>query len=119
VKRAESDPRHKMALVFRSYLGLSSRWPLTADPLRQMDYQIWCGPSMGAFNQWVKGSFLEAPENRSVGLVALNLLLGASVCTRAAWLRSQGVVLPPAAARFRPMERQEILRLIRPDGGHP
>ncbi|MFC1817240.1 PfaD family polyunsaturated fatty acid/polyketide biosynthesis protein, partial [Thermodesulfobacteriota bacterium] len=58
IERAETDPKHKMALVFRSYLGCSSNWANTGEPSRRIDYQIWCGPSMGAFNEWVKGSFL-------------------------------------------------------------
>ncbi|MFM7098809.1 MAG: PfaD family polyunsaturated fatty acid/polyketide biosynthesis protein [Gemmataceae bacterium] len=78
VTRAEKDPRHKMALVFRWYLGQSSRWANSGEPTRVVDYQIWCGPAMGAFNEWVKGSFLEKPENRKAGVVALNLLYGAS-----------------------------------------
>jgi len=64
VTRAEQDPKHKMALTFRWYLGLSSRWANAGDAGRQMDYQIWCGPAMGAFNEWTKGSFLEEPANR-------------------------------------------------------
>jgi trans-AT polyketide synthase/acyltransferase/oxidoreductase domain-containing protein len=32
------------------------------DETRRMDYQIWCGPAMGAFNDWVRGSFLEAAQ---------------------------------------------------------
>ncbi len=53
-----------MALVFRSYLGQSSRWAIQGTPDRKMDYQIWCGPAMGAFNQWVQNSFLEGPDHR-------------------------------------------------------
>ena len=37
VEPAEKDPRHKMALVFRSYLGQSSRWATTGDPSRRID----------------------------------------------------------------------------------
>src|SRR5262249_49414437 len=77
VERAQRDPKHKMALVFRSYLGLSSRWANAGEPSRAMDYQVWCGPAMGAFNEWVKGTFLEQPENRRAADVALNLLFGA------------------------------------------
>ena len=64
--RAEADPHHKMALVFRWYLGLSSRWANVGEASRVVDYQVWCGPAMGAFNEWVKGSFLEEPGNRRV-----------------------------------------------------
>jgi len=78
VTRAEKDPKHKMALVFRWYLGQSSRWANSGESTRVVDYQIWCGPAMGAFNEWVRGSFLEKPENRKAGIVALNLLHGAT-----------------------------------------
>lgn len=59
-----------MALVFRWYLGLSSRWANAGEPGRQLDYQVWCGPAMGAFNEWVKGTPLEATANRTVVGVA-------------------------------------------------
>ncbi len=102
VERAYRDPKHKMALVFRWYLGLSSNWAITGDPARQLDYQIWCGPAMGAFNEWVKGSHLEAPEDRGAVQIAYNLLEGAAVVTRAQQLRSFGVPVPPTAFHFTP-----------------
>jgi PfaD family protein len=102
VARAESDPRHKMALTFRSYLGLSSRWAIDGESDRRLDYQIWCGPAMGAFNAWTAGSFLADPANRMVSQVAKNLLEGAAVVTRAQQLRSYGVAVPAAAFDYRP-----------------
>jgi PfaD family protein len=100
--RAARDPKHKMALAFRWYLGLSSRWAIAGDPGRKMDYQIWCGPAMGAFNAWAKGSFLEPLENRTVAQIALNLLEGAAVVTRAQQLRSYGAPVPASAFHFEP-----------------
>ena len=91
-----------MALLFRSYLGQSSRWAIAGEQPRRMDYQIWCGPAMGAFNSWVSGSFLEAPEERRVVQVARNLLEGAAVITRAQQFRSYGVPIPAVAFDFRP-----------------
>ncbi len=102
VARAEADPKHRMALVFRSYLGLSSRWAIDGVSERLTDYQIWCGPAMGAFNTWVAGSFLEAPAQRTVAQVALNLLEGAAVITRAQQLRTFGLPIPSSAFDFRP-----------------
>ena len=102
VERAEADPKHKMALVFRSYLGLSSRWAIAGDSTRRTDYQIWCGPAMGAFNRWTRGSFLADPEARSVVQVARNLMEGAAVVTRSQQLRSYGVPVPPEAFDYRP-----------------
>jgi PfaD family protein len=100
--RAAVDPKHRMALVFRWYLGKSSRWAISGEPRRRADYQIWCGPAMGAFNAWVKGSFLEDPAERTVAQIALNLLEGAVVVARAQQLRSFGVPVPAAALGFRP-----------------
>jgi PfaD family protein len=102
VGKAEQNPKHKMALVFRSYLGQSSRWAIAGDSSRRTDYQIWCGPAMGAFNQWTAGSFLAEPAARSVVQVALNLMEGAAVVTRAQQLRSYGVPVPSAGFDFRP-----------------
>ncbi|MBX3251858.1 MAG: PfaD family polyunsaturated fatty acid/polyketide biosynthesis protein [Myxococcales bacterium] len=99
---AASDPKHEMALCFRWYLGLSSRWAITGEPSRRLDYQIWCGPAMGAFNDWVRGSFLEPPEARSVVQIARNLLEGAAVITRAHQLRTYGAPVPAEAFAFRP-----------------
>ena len=102
VDRAEREPRHRMALVFRSYLGLSSRWAITGDPDRQPDYQIWCGPAIGAFNRWAAGGPLAQPARRTVVQIALNLLEGAAMVTRAHQLRCYGVPVPAEAFAPRP-----------------
>ncbi len=103
IDRAARDPKHKMALVFRWYLGQSSRWANAGEPTRKVDYQVWCGPSMGAFNEWAKGSFMEDPRQRRVVPVALNLLYGAAVLQRVQLLRAQGVVLPTECSQWRPL----------------
>lgn len=91
LERANKDPRHKMALVFRWYLGLSSRWAITGDESRKMDTQIWCGPGIGAFNAWTRGTFLESPAERRVAVVAANLMAGAAALSRTRQLLQQGV----------------------------
>jgi PfaD family protein len=108
IELAEKNPKHKMALVFRSYLGRSSNWANHGDPSRKIDYQIWCGPAMGAFNLWTRGSFLAKSEHRDTVTVAMNLLFGAAVATRINWLRHQGISLPQAAARIEPLELTKI-----------
>ena len=112
VARAESDPKHRMALVFRSYLGQASDWANSGDASRKGDYQIWCGPAMGAFNEWARGSFLEASDRRDVVTLGMNLLVGAAALARVGWLRAQGVPLPRAARRFLPRDRAELAALV-------
>jgi trans-AT polyketide synthase/acyltransferase/oxidoreductase domain-containing protein len=106
LERASRNPKMKMALIFRWYLGLASRWAILGEKEREYDFQIWCGPAMGAFNAWAKGSFLEAPANRSVSQIAYNLLEGASVIGRAGQLRSYGVPVPIEAFDYRPRRIQ-------------
>jgi trans-AT polyketide synthase, acyltransferase and oxidoreductase domains len=112
IERAELDPKHRMALVFRWYLGLSSRWANHGEASRKIDYQVWCGPAMGAFNEWVRGSFLEAWQNRRVVPVALNILHGACVLNRVQALRCQGVSLPRQSVDLTPREPAEIQELL-------
>jgi PfaD family protein len=108
IERALRDPKVKMALVFRWYLGMSSHWANTGDPDRIVDYQIWCGPAMAAFNDWVRGSFLEPPENRRVATVAMNILYSAAVLARARIATVQGIGLPPGVPRLAPLELSQI-----------
>ena len=111
--RASREPKHKMALLFRAYLGQSSRWANLGDSSRQLDYQIWCGPSMGAFNAWARGTFLEDPKRRHVVNVAHNLMLGAAILSRCSALRGLGVALPEAAEQFSPKKDSELALLHR------
>ncbi len=102
IVRAERDPKHKMALVFRWYLGRSSHWAIEGSIPRRADYQIWCGPAQGAFNAWAKGTFLEEPTNRTVVQIARNLLEGAAVVSRAQQLRTYGVPVPAGVFQYVP-----------------
>ncbi len=89
VEKAKNDPKFKMALIFRWYLGQSPVWANSGDASRKIDYQIWCGPAMGAFNEWAKDSFLENIGERRVVTVAYNILFGAAVLQRANQLTQQ------------------------------
>ena len=102
LERANQNPKRKMALVFRWYLGLSSRWSNSGEAGREMDYQIWCGPAMGAFNEWTRDTYLAAPENRRAPEVAEHLMQGAAYLYRLQQLRAQGVTLPASLAAYKP-----------------
>ncbi|WP_190131193.1 PfaD family polyunsaturated fatty acid/polyketide biosynthesis protein [Streptomyces mashuensis] len=99
--RAEGDPKFRMALVFRWYLGMTSRWAVTGEPGRAADWQVWCGPAMGAFNGWAAGTPLAPPAGRRVAAVAEHLMRGAAYQTRLAHLRATGVRVPAACADYR------------------
>ncbi len=103
IGRAASNPKRKMALIFRWYLGLASHWATLGEKGREMDYQIWCGPSMGAFNDWVKGTCLAEPGGRRVADVARHIMTGASFLYRIQNLKIQGLKIPARCAQYRPL----------------
>ena len=102
IERVKDNPKRKMALIFRWYLGLSSRWSNSGEQGREADYQIWAGPAMGAFNYWVKGSYLEEVSNRKTVEVGWHIMTGATYLYRLRLLQIKGIWLPPACEMYVP-----------------
>jgi PfaD family protein len=102
IELAEKNPKKKMALIFRWYLGLSSRWSNSGEAGREMDYQIWCGPSMGSFNDWTRATYLVKPENRHVADVTAHLFAGAAWQYRVQQLKLAGLNLPARYQSYYP-----------------
>jgi trans-AT polyketide synthase, acyltransferase and oxidoreductase domains len=102
IAKAEADPKKKMALIFRWYLGLSSRWSVIGDEERKMDYQIWCGPGMGTFNDWVHGTYLEGPEQRHIVDINRQLLHGCTYQYRVQQVLVAGGSLPTEIRTYYP-----------------
>jgi len=107
IEKAQQNPKKKMALVFRWYLGLSSRWSNAGVAGREFDYQIWSGPAMGAFNDWVAATYLHDYKNRYVVDVAEQLMYGAAYQHRIQVLKSQGLYLPAQYQRYVPQAPRE------------
>uniref|UniRef100_A0A2Z2H198 [acyl-carrier-protein] S-malonyltransferase n=1 Tax=Herpetosiphon sp. B060 TaxID=2002978 RepID=A0A2Z2H198_9CHLR len=76
IERAERNPRQKLALTFKWYFDQSIQWAIHGDLSRKVDFQIACGPALGAFNQWVKGTPLERWQARHVDTIADSLMHG-------------------------------------------
>ncbi|MDC8758419.1 ACP S-malonyltransferase [Janthinobacterium fluminis] len=74
IVKAEANPKHKMALVFRWYFGYTSRLALAGSQDERVNYQVHTGPALGAFNQWVKGTPLESWSNRHADEIGKKLL---------------------------------------------
>ncbi|MFD4953032.1 ACP S-malonyltransferase [Streptomyces sp. NPDC058451] len=82
VERAEQDPRHRMALVFRWYFVHSTRMAMRGDPAERVNYQIHTGPAIGAFNRFAAGTALADWRNRHVDAVAEALMAAAAQVLR-------------------------------------
>ncbi|KWX85968.1 malonyl CoA-ACP transacylase [Paenibacillus riograndensis] len=74
IEKAEQNPKHKMALIFKWYFAYSTRIAMSGDIEHKVDFQVHCGPALGAFNQWVKGGPFELWRNRHVDEIGIHLM---------------------------------------------
>ncbi|MDP4180290.1 MAG: ACP S-malonyltransferase [Bacillota bacterium] len=74
IERAGRNPKYKMAMIFKWYFRYASELALNGNPGQKVDYMIYCGPAMGAFNQWVKGTRLEDWRNRHVDEIGIMIV---------------------------------------------
>lgn len=80
IEKAKQNPKHKMALVFRWYFGHSQRAAMEGLEDYRVDFQVHCGPALGAFNQWVRGTPLESWQNRHVDHIGELMMREAATC---------------------------------------
>jgi PfaD family protein len=106
--KANANSKLKMALVFRWYLGQASRWAINGLTDRRTDWCVFCGPSLGAFNEWVAGSHYEDPANRRVADLAGLLLHGAAVIKRLAMARDLGLLPDDYYLNLTPLDPEEL-----------
>lgn len=74
IEKANKNPKHKMALLFRAYFHQTTHWALAGKAGKVMNYQIHCGPALGTFNRWMAGSSWEDWHNRHVDQIAMRLM---------------------------------------------
>lgn len=75
IVKAEANPKHKMALVFRWYFSYTTQLAFAGKHEERINYQVHTGPALGAFNQWVKGTPLESWSNRHADEIGKKLML--------------------------------------------
>ena len=72
------SPKQKMALIFRWYFIHTTRLAMRGTEDEKVNYQVHCGPALGSFNQWVKGTELESWRNRHVSDIGERIMKGAA-----------------------------------------
>ncbi|MEU5796213.1 ACP S-malonyltransferase [Streptomyces sp. NPDC047813] len=86
---AGTDPKQQLAAVFRAYFTRGFRLAVTGDQHSRVDYQVHCGPAMGAFNQVVADTGLHSWRARTVAAIA-DILMGGAAAHLTARLREFG-----------------------------
>lgn len=74
LQRAQQNPKVGLGLLFRWYFAKSTRVALAGVEDEKVDFQIQCGPALGAFNSWVAGTELADWKNRHVDHIGQRLM---------------------------------------------
>ena len=74
IQKAEKNPKHKMALIFRWFFWHSTNVAIKGVESEKVNFQIHTGPALGSFNQWVKGTDLEDWRSRHVDKIAIKIM---------------------------------------------
>ncbi len=90
IQKAMTSGKYKMAMIFKEYFKQSTAFAVKGDPQNLVDYQIHCGPALGAFNAWVAGSPLADWRNRHADDIASLLTMGAANYINKQTLHLQG-----------------------------
>jgi trans-AT polyketide synthase, acyltransferase and oxidoreductase domains len=75
---AAASGKKKMALMFRWYFVHTTRLALQGDQDRRVDFQVHCGPALGAFNQWAGSGRFSTWRGRHVHEIAEALMHAAA-----------------------------------------
>lgn len=78
IRVAEVSPKQQMAYLFRWYFGFSIRAARGGDEKHKVDFQVNCGPALGAFNQWAKHTDVTSWRNRHVDVIGEMIMNGAA-----------------------------------------
>jgi trans-AT polyketide synthase, acyltransferase and oxidoreductase domains len=78
LEKAERDPRTRLALVFKWYFVHTTRLAIRGVPGEKANYQVHCGPAMGALNRFLDGTDLEDWRGRHVDVLGERLMHGAA-----------------------------------------
>ncbi len=99
LRTAECNPKYRMALLFKWYCAHSIEIALAGNLAERANFQIHCGPAMGAFNRFVRGTDLDHWQNRHVDVIADRLMQGAAALVQGhAKSRESVMGAPPVVA---------------------
>lgn len=88
IERAEQDPKRRMALTFTWYFAKATRVAMEGDTDSRVDFQIPCGPALGALNERLRGTAQEDWRHRHPDDLARLIMTGAAdLLSRATHIR--------------------------------
>jgi trans-AT polyketide synthase/acyltransferase/oxidoreductase domain-containing protein len=71
---AARQPKQRLAMILRWYWINANRLAMVGDERHRTDWQVHCGPAMGAFNEWARGGRFEDWRARHVDDIAFALM---------------------------------------------
>ena len=79
IRKADNNPKYRMSLIFRWYFHNATVSAISGDMDNKVNFQIHCGPALGAFNECVRGTELESWKNRHVDSIGIFLMEGTAM----------------------------------------
>ncbi len=74
IDRAEKNEKYKMALILKQYFRYATNAAIEGNESKKANFQILCGSSMGAFNQWISSTAYSDFKKRHVDEIGLRLI---------------------------------------------
>ncbi|WP_435297344.1 PfaD family polyunsaturated fatty acid/polyketide biosynthesis protein [Streptomyces sp. YPW6] len=103
IERAEQDPKRRMALTFTWYFAKATRVAMEGDAGSRVDFQIPCGPALGALNERLRGTPQEDWRHRHPDDIARLIMTGAAeLLSRAAHLSTPSTTVAAGRVGVRP-----------------
>ena len=78
INRVRNNPKREMAMIFKWYLENAVSLALAGQETDTINFQVYCGSCLGAFNQWVAGTGLENWHTRHVDAINKKLIEAAA-----------------------------------------
>ncbi|WP_144558024.1 ACP S-malonyltransferase [Shouchella miscanthi] len=67
-------PKSQIQEVLKFYLKNTVQLAIKGEASQKVNFNIYCGPALGAFNRWIKGTELENWRNRNIDVIAKKLI---------------------------------------------
>lgn len=88
------SPKLMMARLFQWYFARTNRAAIAGHTEDKLNFQIHCGPAMGACNRWLKGTRLESWRERHVDELGELLMRGAAQVLSERFAALSGATVP-------------------------
>ncbi|MFJ8525107.1 ACP S-malonyltransferase [Bacillus cereus] len=75
--RYRKNSKQELQIILKWYMEYAKGLAIQGKREQKVNFHIYCGPALGAFNEWVKDTYLENWRNRNVNGIAEKIMIEA------------------------------------------